>query len=164
MLKLTEAGPEVGPVNQSDIAISFERPKVAVNLSVRIVVAGSKKPISEYVVHYFPPHTSASASASSHTPTSRDSNGISGGTSSAAAAAGGGGVTSVSVNGGEPVVLKLSPSDKTIDLRLFVDNVLSEIYFMNGYECDNCPPSPPPKKKKERKKEGVSFCFFFWLG
>merc|ERR1712151_1216164 len=43
------------------------------------------------------------------------------------------GVSKVTVGSGKVTdTLKLSPSDKTIDMRLYVDNTFTEAYFMNG--------------------------------
>merc|ERR1712070_244470 len=41
-------------------------------------------------------------------------------------------VVTVGVQGGVSDKLKLSPSDKTIDMRLFVDNTFTEVYWMGG--------------------------------
>jgi hypothetical protein len=38
----------------------------------------------------------------------------------------------VSGTGARPAMLNLSPADKTIDVRIFTDNVMSEVYFMDG--------------------------------
>merc|ERR1711920_830895 len=43
------------------------------------------------------------------------------------------GVSKVTVGSGKVTdTLKLSPNDKTIDMRLYVDNTFTEAYFMNG--------------------------------
>ena len=113
--------------NQSDVVVSFKRPAMAVNLTVSIVGANQKL-LSAYAVHYYPPSPSSSAQDG-------DRDGGGGGSSSSS--------SSVSINGGHPVALRLSPLDKTIDVRVFVDNVLSEVYFMNGRVVETLPSTVP---------------------
>ena len=89
-----------GTGRQAELAVSFQRPSVAVTLSVR-VMAGTASPGVDFTVEYVPGKNVATVS---------------------------------SVGAGRTVAdtLALSPSDKTIDLRVFVDNVMAEAYFMGG--------------------------------
>eukprot|EP01047_Picozoa_sp_COSAG01_P035500 COSAG01_NODE_2730_length_7172_cov_35.156087_1_plen_258_part_00 len=89
--------------NQSEVIVSFGRPRSAARLSVT-VATDSQGHGTEFFVQYVPP---------------------TGGLQS------GGGVVKVG-SGKITDELRLSPTDKTIDLRIFVDNVFAEAYWMHG--------------------------------
>ena len=98
-------GLPAGVGDQSELVVSFVRPAAAANLSVRVMADASGGGGAEFVVEYAPP------------------------------AAGGPSVSEVIV--GCPTInasarLRLSPSDTTIDVRVFSDRALAEAYWMNG--------------------------------
>lgn len=89
--------------NQSEVMVSFEKPAVATRFAVRVMTGEANKGGTQFFVDYVPP--------------------VDGET-----------VTKVSVGavGGTTDTLKLLASDKTIDMRLFVDNTFTEVYWMDG--------------------------------
>jgi len=84
---------------QSEIELSFERPSVAVRLSVHVMVGAQNG--SEFFIDYKPNNNTE--------------------------------ILKVQVgSGGTTDTLSLLPSDKTIDLKLYVDNTFTEAFWMGG--------------------------------
>ena len=97
----------LGAGNQSEISVSFQRPAMAVTLSVTVMAGGGDETGVTFTIDYVPPSSAADESGASVVQ-----------------------VACPSARAGDS--LKLSPSDKTLDVRIFVDNVMSEAYFMGG--------------------------------
>jgi len=84
--------------NQSELVVSFERPAVAVNLSVRVMVDDvTQGGGPDCVIRYRPNATKIAVGCD-----------------------------------GVFDELRLSPSDERLEMRLFVDNVFTETYWMGG--------------------------------
>ena len=93
-----------GAGNQTELVVSFERPTVAVKLTVEVMVGGAGTGVA-FTIDYTPP--AADATGASVVP-----------------------VSCPSIRATDS--LRLSPKDRTIDVRVFVDNVMAEVYFQNG--------------------------------
>lgn len=91
--------------NQSEVIVSFHRPAAAANLSVQVMAGTTRGTQDKRGIEFFVEYVPPS----------------------------GKGVSEVKVGSGNAVdTLKLSPNDKTLDMRLFVDNTFTEAYWMGG--------------------------------
>ena len=101
--------------NQSEVLLSFARPSSRVTLTLRVMADGSGAGGTDFTIRYAPPAAGSNGSASS-----------------------------VEVASGSTTdTLRLSPTDTTLELRVFVDNVFSEAYWQGGRVAMTVP-SPPP--------------------
>ena len=109
----------LGAGNQSEIVVSFARPTSAVTLMVTVMAGSDGKGVT-FTIEYKPPSSALVDEKS------------------------GASVVTVACPSARATdSLKLSPNDKTLDVRVFVDNVMSEVYFMGGRVAMTVPSFAP---------------------
>lgn len=91
--------------NQSEAVLSFAMPTAAVNVTVALMVGAGKRGAAAVTLHFTPPATP------SKTPWH---------------------AVSVSGTGVEATELRLAKTDSSIELRLFVDQVMAEAFWQGG--------------------------------